>query len=819
MIDLKKLIPLSFIFSILLLFGSANAQSQYDFRGFASSLDVTELGITFNYTGGTCNAQMSSTNTFTTLSGTFDSTITWKSPDATTLGFSTLTGLSNTSCLSYGQTSLQSVSTDVSSGYFESSWDVTHSADSGFVNTRTRYICESPTERTTFFVSNGTDSRGDCLYGTRTISVNNRIQWLNQLSADYNRCGDLTDWSTTEDCALSFPATCTNCQKTAQFIYPINSSATGDVIFNITENIISILAEPGAQEVDITFTLDLINTETQDITNLDTRRTFVATNIQSFNQAEGTLSLAADTLYLLVFTFNTTKSGGVNYAFTAFGPTINLSIFTFRPQYVCGEFGECINGSQSRVCVDSLSVAPDRIETRSCFDVPADTIDLGFETILDGAPRFIYTCQLDWTLVSCLPALRTINARFPVNWTISADSDSTGAFRQNYIRISDDTSTAGTRSLQMNYIPPKLAEPVSDPGNASLTVCGNKTVGDFPFVTTGLNQSLFVSRNISFPSPFIQLRLDARKCAEPILQYDYTSSIYSLCDIAGVQRKLCYSTNCSEEPGGNYRVGVFDAQTLEQIVEFTDTAINSWTSNIIDLSNAGLLINHNYTIIIVVNPQTETGVFDPNSHCVYFDNFRVTITETALPECITRCEGFNLLLANQNDNVCFFSQVTNSPACAPDQSTAESFQSFESVCIGTTLHFFNNDTGLWDQTTNSDLCIEQEAAVSDALNATTPLPTTADNIEFFNFLFSPIFLYIFFSLIISGILSAGISRVTGNGDGVFQVFGVTMLIFVLLGTLPGIAAIPIWISVAIIAVISLLIAQKLRGFGFPGGGG
>lgn len=803
--DLKKVIVLSLFLSILFFYGSANAQSQYDFRGFASSLDVTELGITFNYSGGTCDAQMSSTNTFTTLSGSFDSTIAWKSPDANTLGFSTLTGLSNTSCLSYGTTSLQSVNADASSGYFESSWDVTHSADSGFVNTQTRYFCESPTERTTFFVSNGTDSRTDCLYGTRTILVNNRIQWLNQLSADYNRCGDITAWSTTEDCVLTFPAVCTDCEKTTQYIYPLNSSATGDVIYNITENLASTFMELAPQTVFVTFTVDIINTEAGTITNLFTQNINMVGNT-SFNFVDsGTLSLTPDNQYLFVVTFNTTKGGGVHYAFNSFGPTIIFSIFTFRPDYVCGEFGECINASQSRVCVDQFGVAPDRIETQSCFDVPADTIDLGFEAIVDIVAPTIYICQKDWTLIGCNDILETITARFPVNWTVSPDADVfTGTFRQNYIRISDDTSTVGTRSLQMNYIPPKPSEPVNN--GTGGTICGNKTTGDFPFVTTGLNQTMFVSLNISFPSPFIQLRLDTRKCQEQLLQYDYTG------DFLGINcGKRCYATNCSTEPNGNFRVGVFDAQTLEQIVEFSDVALNSWTTHIIDLSNAGLQINHNYTIIIVVNPQTETGVFDPNSHCVYFDNFRVTITERALPECITRCEDLNLLLANQNDNVCFFTQITNSPACAPDQSTAVAFQGFDSVCIGTTLHFFNNDTGLWDQTENSDLCIEQINETERQIGTTEPIGDVQQLGETFSFLFSPLMLYLIGSIIIT----VGSTAVSKH----WQVGAIAMSALMFVGSIPSIGIIPIWVSIAIIAVTIVLISSKITGKAFNIGGG
>ena len=818
MSSLFKIILLTLFFAMILTTNSVLAPtSEYDFSGFAASLSLTETGIPFNFTGN-CNAQMASTNTFASIV-TFDSTITWRSPDASVLGFSTLSGIFNTSCLSYGQTSLKSVSRDGSSSIYEASWDVTHSAVSGFVNTQTRYTCDSPVETTTFKVTRDDDSRGECQWIIREINSDNHVAFITALENSYNRCGDLSSWLSIKPCA-NVTTAFAGLQRTTQYIYPINSSATGNVNFSFTDASITMSVTGGTPTFD--YYIDIINTETQTTTNVHTTTDQATVDgvLFSIPDVTGTISLTPDSQYLWVVTFNKDVPGGFTSKVDAIdNPIMELEIFTFRPQYICGEFGECINATQSRVCVDQFGVAPDRIEVQSCFDVPAHEIDLGFEAIVDLFPPDIYICQLDWTIIGCPINLNTIPARFPVNWTISADADFSGTFRQNYIRISEDTATVGTKSLQMNYIPPKIVEPISDPGNASLTVCGNKTIGDFPFVTTGLNQTRFVAINVSFPTPFIQIRLDARKCSNPVLQYDYTGDIFSICDVLGVFRKVCYATNCTDEPGGNYRVGVFDAQTLEQIVEFTDTAINSWISHIIDLSNAGLLVNHNYTIILVVNPEIVPFIYDPQSHCVYFDNFRITVTEAALPECVTKCEGLDLFLATQNGDVCFFTQVTNSPQCAPDETTAEAFQDFETICIGTVLHFFNNVTGLWDLTTDSDICIAEQAAIEEGINITSPLPDTVSNIEFFSFIFSPIFLYIIFSLIVSGILSAGIARVTKNGDGTFQVFGVTMLIFVLLGSLPGIAVIPIWISVAIIAVISLLIAQKLRNFGFPGGGG
>lgn len=485
----------------------------------------------------------------------------------------------------------------------------------------------------------------------------------------------------------------------------------------------------------------------------------------------------------------------INHNYTSY----NITLDACETDFVCGNFSVCTDGVQTRTCIDqSVCNAPTRIEEQSCFDVPAHEIDLGFEAVVDIISPLIYTCQKDWTIIGCNDILDTISARFPVNWSVSADADLfTDAFRQNYIRISDVTSTVGTKSLQMNYIPPKPSEPINN--GTGGTVCGNKTTGDFPFVTTGLNQSVFVSINISFPSPFIQLRLDARKCSEQLLQYDYTG------DFLGINcGKRCYATNCSTEPKGNYRVGVFDAQTLEQIVEFTDVAINSWKSHILDLSNAGLVVNHNYTIIIVVNPQTETGVFDPDSHCVYFDNFRVTITERALPECTTVCEGLDLLLANQNNNICFFTEITNSPRCAPDQPTADAFQEFEDVCIGNTLHFFNNVTGLWDTTESSEFC-EQLGEPADI-----PQTEVEAGEEIFNQILSFLGMKIFWALVICGLVfgSAFVTSSKLTDKGSWE--GATILSLFALVFFMVVNWVPLEVGALIILPSALMVVNEFR---------
>lgn len=786
--------------------------SAYDFLGVFqndTTVNHTTISPSFFWTEN-CDVNVSLFMT-TTDAGSF--THNWYSPDNTLLAFSTQTFGGGITCRFQGNPTASTSLND----YYESQ---TTTLTSVTANTwvRTLYSCEpDENELVTYSNTDIVDSFGFYPYeyvrrtggyceigspGTLPTTTAQLVLVIDYLNNGYfTDCGsDLIKGSVNAD-----PITCALNRffgHTWWSVRPFNSGVFGQVNISVTDMT--------HIETDIAFSSLTCTTDKIFLWRVVNNQTTLLS--ASVPYSDSLFLEAEEDYWLFIGSVCTGFTGGSGTSTLGYNASIyEIIINAFEPDFLCGEFGECINGTQIRICVDQRGVAPNRIEQASCFDVPAHEIDIGFEVVKDLVPQFIFICQKDWRVTGCFNFLETITAAFPVNWTISADADIvlTDTFRQNYIRISDDTSTVGTKSLQMNYIPPKPSEPVNN--GTGGTECGNKTIGDFPFVTTGLNQSLFVSINISFPSPFIQLRLDSRKCSEQLLQYDYTG------DFLGINcGKRCYAPNCTGEPRGKYRVGVFDAQTLEQIVEFRDTALNSWTSHIIDLSNAGLLVNHNYTIIIVVNPQIETGVFDPDAHCVYFDNFRVTVTEVALPECVTICEGFNLLLATQNGDICFFTEITNSPECAPDTDTATSFQNFEEVCIGTTLHFFNNETGLWDTVEDNDLCISQISDVANESLITEPLESPQAWIDWILFLISPIFIYFYISLAISGAVGALVKA--------WEAFGITFATCLFIGmliTVPGGTAsiIPIWVGVAMIAVISLMIASKLRGISIGGPGG
>lgn len=79
---------------------------------------------------------------------------------------------------------------------------------------------------------------------------------------------------------------------------------------------------------------------------------------------------------------------------------------------------------------------------------------------------------------------------------------------------------------------------------------------------------------------------------------------------------------------------------------------------------------------------------------------------------------------------------------------------------------------------------------------------------------SPLFIYFFIALVLSAVTAAFTKHWEMGGIS----FAFMMFVGVLI-VIPGTTTtvIPIWVAIAMIAVVSLLIASKLRSFAVPGG--
>lgn len=725
----------------------------------------------------------------------------WFSPDTSQVLFGNPSYTSNIVCLNQGT----GTSTTSLNDFYESRTTTQTSATTTYTWVNVTYDCEFDSDMMFIYdKTNITDSFGNFpfAYGkifetycgiaptSSTWIVNDTVNYLK--AGYYAECGadldvDIAGVSTT----CSGGGVAYDYGMVYATMTPFNSMSSGIVNLSVIKQEIITTGGGSCTGGTLTSTIYLWDTVTDSTTILSASIPYSAN-----------LNLIPDRDYWLFIKSHRhdQRAFGDSCTITYYHTDYNMTIFAYEPTWICDDWSDCTQGVQYRTCIDADGIAPSRVETRGCIDIPFYEALLGFEEYYTDS---VYICQKYWYL-TCQDYLSVINVKYPVNWTVSSTKDASGYIRENFVEVSPDTSTEGTQSLKMWYIPMKPEDPIPDPTNSSLTICGNLTQGRFPEVNTPYNQTLFVSANITFPSSFMDLRFDIRKCPDPVQQYDYTG------DLLGFNcGERCYAYNCNQTPLGRYGVRLIDANTNDILFDYFDDATDNWKSYVADLSDVGLQAGHNYTIGVAVNPE---NVFDAYTHCIYVDNFRATVRIAEVP-CESYCDGFTYYSARRIDNACVYTIEEVSTKCV-DPNDAPEVEEYEDWCDDTTLYTFNDVTGKWETIEDAPECIAEQEAAEEEEEMTQPISSTSEGIELFSFLWAPITLFFIFSLLISGILMATISRMSQTNPS-WQVFGISMLCWMLIGTI--FLIIPIWIGIVIVAAVSLMIAKELRGYSFGGG--
>lgn len=627
-------------------------------------------------------------------------------------------------------------------------------------------------------------------------------------------------------------------------------------------------------------------------------------------------------------------TGGSGSCTAGFNHTdYNMTIWAYEPDFECGEWSDCSDGIQTRLCIDPLGKVPNKIESRTCFVAPTVDIDLGFE---DFYNQDVWICQKDYWLVTCTERLESIPAKYPVNWSVIGSPIGEKNL-ENFITVSQDWASKGSSSLKLWYYPPKNEEPV-----APTPVCGNATTGRFAQITSAYNESLFIARNVSFESPYIQMRFDVKKCALPVVQYDYGT--WFACG------KKCYANNCSVEPEGRYGIRItddgiteecvyptfafYDESMNDETVNVTDGDINTYSeftsvggalvnsstrifengtfinftlnvtggilnlclydnnsieltrfvlasadtlydfnytfgnltqplyeinlvqcnapsrnvrmrlfsirnhvrtsrtniildyydqatiekqNKILDFSNLGLQTNHNYTIAIAVNPE---NVFDPNSHCIYLDDFSITFTDVELPDCESYCDGLTYYSAYfVETGICAFTIIPVSSNCITDPNVQQAIDDNTNFEFEDEYYVWNNQTGEWE-TVDVPPPSEQEA---QQISLYAP-PVFLQEI-FIGFGLTQIafgYIWFFFSLfMIINYIALGIaiaitvflkpanSNGKNNDDTSFIPFMIAIIIIIVGATFSGFY--PLEIGIPIIVAIGLMLWKQMEG--------
>jgi len=456
-------------------------------------------------------------------------------------------------------------------------------------------------------------------------------------------------------------------------------------------------------------------------------------------------------------------------------PNITIGINVYYPDWVCGEWSECEYGQQQQTCYDPLGKIPNKIEYRGCIETAYFELLLGFEEGQDPTTPYIRKCELQW-YPFCTEGYTDIagTIEYPANWNVINPS------YNHFLRLSSEYATEGSRSLQMWYIPPMWAYQYPP------AICNWSNYGKVPQIYKGVNESLFVSYNITFPSPYMTIDYDVKRCEFPVVQYE------------GWCGKQCYgyNGNCSESAvKGEYVNVLFNPNTSEIIYEFYDEAALSWGQKHIDLTGSNITVGETYNLVFAVYPEHLTDAY---GHCIYLDNVKISL-RTAELECEdSYCIGVDLYKTKQLNQTCVYEIEYNSLECLEeaDRILAQEFQDY---CVDEDLYSYNNDTNEWEETLNATYCIEQEqeSSIYDPLGIVEPIRAIVEpmGLGFVLFFAAPVFIALIIAIVGAFYV---VDKLSFDKQGTGLVFLITFLS--ILGVESIIGLFPIWFVIMLIVI-------------------
>lgn len=494
-----------------------------------------------------------------------------------------------------------------------------------------------------------------------------------------------------------------------------------------------------------------------------------------FATSSGSLTLSPNTDYAIYI-------GGLASSATHPNPDLNLSIFIYSPDWVCGPYSDCVDGIKSRTCTDPLGKVPANIEYQTCIDIPEFELLLGFE---DSKEMYAFKCSnILWP--ACPIYLANKTTHWPTEWTVY------NPYYDDFLDMVSETATEGTRSLKMWYIPPTGYLPKED-GPPPTDCKSDIEEGRFPIINHGTNASIFIEYNITFPTPYMTVMYDVKRCTEN------PSKTNTWCT------NECYG-NCTSEPNGEY---LFRVQDIDggngTLLDYEDNAPLEWDTRYIDLSDLNLQPNTNYSLVFAINPFDK---YDQDGHCIYFDNVRIQVRGSVLTCEESTCVGYDYYIPERIGDACIYEISYDDYRCLPEDVRQQNINK-EDYCIDLTLYQWDPETLEWFTTENSSYCeeLEIEQGIYDPINLVEPYQETAEEYGLgwtFGFL-TPIFLALFISLIISAGLVYYVKPKDHNGIIFLVSFMGMLTVMSLVGLFPG------WLLVVLIIISSILGARMFTG--------
>lgn len=808
---------------IFLVIGIANVGAYtyqvpfYTFNDTPSPLRVYGLGMN---TTKSCKTQLEA---ISSLSGAdFSATSTFYSPDGVNIGSLSLTHQNSFTCRTLGNPSTTSSLNNIYEGYVY----LLHTATAGNTTLTTTHSCT--TSDYYFNISVNTTAYADS-YGSvpnrfgedLNTLVSNSSVLDNIYKSNYYNCeSDVKPSSYITDSGST--TLVVNLDDEIVLYYPFNSSA-GKIIysFNSTQPVVQCAEVCVSTAIIGEAYLFLVDVEEETSVLLHSNTVNCAGSASIAGRYSGILpALEKDKLYAFVYILRFDDDhlacGGASRSYTLREPeTFDIDVFVYRPvEWVCTDWSDCIGGLKTRTCTDPDGIADPEIESEICEIIELENYTLGFEDYY--TENFVHRCYADWQITTgCFYLMENVSVDRPKDWIVVDPAIG----KQYFLSMTSEWATEGTRSVKLWFIPPKDGEPTDPTNPVPAFRCGNISTGKIPQIYRGINDSFFISKNITFPATNMMLTFDTKKCDEQVRQH------YGLQTLFGIQLcpEQCYAQNCSTEPLGRYYFNIIDTNTSQSLLvnPYFDTATADTETMQFDLSDLGIITGRIYNIVFAVYPE---NLHDTRGNCVMFDNVRYAVTQTPiselLPECKSTCIGYDyyeaILLSNGK---CLPIIHENHPNCLPAK-LKEAREKREPYCFdNVTLYFYNNKTAKYDSVTcefgcKDGKCLTEEEAeeIEEKERTITPI-TGAEIVQGTqNLLATPSF----FSLIISGMIGALVTRFvnkyteTGGWIIGFIMFIGILGVFSFTQMPNGGTYFPTWYYIALIVISGLIFATMFR---------
>jgi len=375
-------------------------------------------------------------------------------------------------------------------------------------------------------------------------------------------------------------------------------------------------------------------------------------------------------------------------------PKIEMTIDTREIAWVCGDWSECLNGTQYRECIDPEGIATPKFEYRFCYVAPVNQIYFGFEDVVSENVWYPYTYYGNPLIFpfcgGCCCWATTKPIDYPKDWYVQnpklKDKSIGVTGRQfDFIKMTSDYSYEGDKSLKMWYLPPQNNIP--DGYNCTLNMttnvsecdyvhCVNLTAGVYPDINRGFNETVFLERNITLPTPYMGISFKVRKCVEPELKTSavllchgdkcYTSS--ETCGVEVLGRVTTYLKNVTS---GNFLVDITSDVNYANLWEIREYAIDS------------LQPNETYTIGFGIIPPYKQ--VDSRCFCIYLDDVNIDIRTQPLT-CVSECVGITRIdrtckqYVGSTCVICEEKSIENSPLCISEPEVIGKVQNCTDWC-------------------------------------------------------------------------------------------------------------------------------------------